>query len=504
MTPFLIIALAAISIHRLWFYEEIFGPLRQKIPRKTWTKPLTCPMCFAFWAGVIAYLLPEQLQIITALYAPTRLVLWAYSAPFFQRRFDHPTQVPPLEVPGLRPDQISRAGEGVTGGSRPPATTLIITTFANFDRAYSLVGVVLDHYRALLKHDPTTALLVGVHCDLSLFPKDLPPPVRSVPAVQWIEDQAPDHDVALIKAFLQANIRPGVRVFAHDLLFLSWFMSFAKALHEWPLSADVRWWNVAHSSPGQRVDSFRTRLPPGHRLLALAPALVAPFARYYDCPADRVDVMPNIRDLPTLRNFSTRTIDLIRTHSLLDADVVQVYPLSAPRAHSKGVRSLLRVFNALNTNESSALLVLVLAHDDAASKALVEGWIKEFDMDGRVVCVWGGLPGESVQELQQIANIFVCPTLAEASPLALMEAAMAGCLVVANDAVPSLKDVLQPDECLYEDFGTTGDISEQQAQSVADKLLENLNTPRERTRRAIFRRHSAEALELGLGALLRT
>lgn len=486
MTNLLILILAALSIHRLWCYEEIFGGFRSKIPRKPWTKPLTCPMCFAFWAGVIAYLMPEPLRVITALYAPTRLVLWLYSWPVLHRHQPAPLpqHLPPAPVP-------------IT--SRPPAATIILTTFANFDRAYSLVGVVLDHYRALLKIDPTTALYVGANCDLSAFPKDLPAPVQVVPTVQWIEDQAPAHDVATIKAFLAANIRPGCRVFAHDLLFLSWFMSFAQALHEWQLPQGVRWWNVAHSSPGQRSDSPRTRLPAGHRLLVLAPALVAPFARYYDCPAERIDVLANVRDLPTLRNFSEKARGLVRTHALLDYDVVQIYPLSAPRAHSKGVRSLLRVFKSLH---ESAVLVLVLAHEDAQSRATVEGWIKEFDMAGKVVCLWGGVPGDVVQELQQVANVFVCPTLAEASPLALMEAAMAGCLVVANDAVPSLKDVLQPDECLYEDFGLSGDISEEKAEKVAERLLDTLNTPRERTRRAIFRRHSAHGLEEGLKAVL--
>src|SRR5258706_7100098 len=42
--------LAAIGIHRLWLYEDVCASLRQYI---SW-KWLTCPPCFAFWAGVLA------------------------------------------------------------------------------------------------------------------------------------------------------------------------------------------------------------------------------------------------------------------------------------------------------------------------------------------------------------------------------------------------------------------------------------------------------------------
>jgi glycosyltransferase involved in cell wall biosynthesis len=51
------------------------------------------------------------------------------------------------------------------------------------------------------------------------------------------------------------------------------------------------------------------------------------------------------------------------------------------------------------------------------------------------------MPNRVVKELMQISNLFIFPTRAEASPLILAEAMMAGCYIVVNDLLPQLLEM---------------------------------------------------------------
>jgi glycosyltransferase involved in cell wall biosynthesis len=105
-----------------------------------------------------------------------------------------------------------------------------------------------------------------------------------------------------------------------------------------------------------------------------------------------------------------------------------------------------------------------------------------------------GIANRQVANLMQISNLFIFPTKSEACPLVLMEAALAGCLLVLNTDVPSLGDVIPHGETLYYPFGTldampetipfvriTDDIIKSLDSSAANKakrhVLKHFNIP---------------------------
>ncbi len=214
---------------------------------------------------------------------------------------------------------------------------VFLTTLSNFNPSYSLTSVLMEQAHAAIMAGYRVIILVFRGCDLKQLPM-LPPEITVlsiVPVMSWREDVIKEDDVSVLVQSMtewfrtlvptHSAIEP-IHVITLDLLFQSWFVSFAKAIHTWCapeptlmfsgdgkaerniLRSRVRWFHTAHSSVGARPVTihpdakflgdrsavlsaddealararwYRCTLPPEHTLLALNYADVPHLKAYY-------------------------------------------------------------------------------------------------------------------------------------------------------------------------------------------------------------------------------
>jgi hypothetical protein len=486
MIDALLLLLSVITVHRVWNYEQIFQPIRQKFQR---FKVATCPACNAFWIGfglIFAWWGARKLGLeqparwgmgVLACYAAIRFVTGFYSfvgivSHWFIRpsgQHQHPPAVPPS------PSQKSTCAQrkqALLDQQRKNLTfdkrVVLLTTLGNFEASYSLSSVILDHARALAMTQPKCKVEVWVMQTAhdALWPDDMPVNVelrKVVPSVSWRINHVDEKAKGIWKngVLRELMLLGNATIFTHDLLFQEHFQTAAAALHEIGALKGFKWFHVAHSGPSERpaeeIARFRCTLPEGdHSLMILAECHREGFKKMYR--TEKIVTVPNVRNLCTIFN-DQRALEIITKAGLAHADIVQTFPISTPRWQAKGVDYLIDVFGALKAGGKSVRLIIPNAHANNNEKCIAEmrkiaerAGLDEGDLrftselypETQAV----GLTGQQVALLFQHSNLFIFPTVAEASSLILLEAALSCSLLVLNEDVPSLFDIVPKNACL--------------------------------------------------------
>ena len=358
------------------------------------------------------------------------------------------------------------------GSGKPFSGRLvIITTLGNFDRSYSLTSVIIDQAKAAVLAGLRVDLWVNRGCDLDLAPA-MPygvTIVQAMPPIKHVEDVTDEGDAQLVLAAIHPLLdllgaHGPIQIIAHDLIFQSWFVSEALALHH--LQPDVRlmWWHMCHSSVNNRLQHsgdtghpqwLRSHLPKGHRLLAVNAADVQQLAHYYHTTAASIDVLPNSRDPLQVLDLTPEATAIATAADLLRAEIVQIMPCSADRLLDKGALELVRVFRDLARMGADVRLLFVLCNcrDDRALQqvALVKRAALDYGLPSECLhfshelvpdSAGHGLSQASIRGLFALSNLFAFPTVSEAASLVVWEAMLAGCLMVLNENLPCMMEQL--------------------------------------------------------------
>lgn len=400
---------------------------------------------------------------------------------------------------------------------------VLFTWFADLHASYSLVTAVFDQAR-ILARNPKHLVQVWVLtvCNLEGAPTDLPPNVsirRCVPPIPLPIDTAEPKAERLLVGQLRPHllVLGDATIIAHDLLFVRDYVTVAAAIHHHlGTIPGFRWFHVCHSAPAAtRPDQgsdvrYRTSLPEGHTLISLAASHREGLAAYYGTTVDRVRVAPNARDLRSLLNASPDVAELIERYRLLEADVVQILPVSTPRAKTKGILTIIQVFAEL-AKTRTVRLVVPNAHAQGQSVLLAEiraaarsaGLADEaliFTSEALPARGAYGLTQAEMHVLFQCSNLFLFPSISEACSMSVLEAALNGCLLVLNESLPSLFDILPRSQCLAYPWGSVvAEVPPEQqpsparvAKTVATLLHES---SAQLTKRSVLRTHNFAAIE---------
>src|SRR3990167_2989267 len=139
----------------------------------------------------------------------------------------------------------------------------VVTTFYTWSRAYSLTTVVEAQLVALVKYGYKPVLFVHDNFDGDA---DVPAGVevrKVVPRFHLFDysahqTPAPDFNDQVKKAqdALQTNLADIDIVIAHDLLFQSWFLPYAVAIHNIAKVSPIKWFHWTHSVPNMKPDGL--------------------------------------------------------------------------------------------------------------------------------------------------------------------------------------------------------------------------------------------------------
>ncbi|NEN87931.1 MAG: glycosyltransferase family 4 protein [Okeania sp. SIO3H1] len=541
MEHFLMLVLVALSIHRLWLYEDIFMKPRLWVSRRPWLKPLYCPACFAFWAGVIAlgcipllqYSWAPYIILPIAAYAPLRAAVGLQTG---LRRFFKMNSVglvnalneagvlgtaPSATKPKKAEDPVTYARDEIgkqedgsmnTIPSKGPGATIVsisdaecadcernskimaqppkeypvsdvkrivhLTALRAFSPAYSVSNVVLEHARAAIAKGVYVCVVVNELFDVDSIPEDLKwdnrfmlkavMPVRAFKEDEVLEDSV-DSVTHAIRGALMSMGR-GI-AFTHDLLFSSYHLTHAKSLHNLASFPAFTIYHVCHSGPGGAAyaDSikYRRRLPEGHKLVCLNYHEVHAFSEYYATDAESIVVLPNHKDAGSFFDLDEEATALAKKADISLADYAQVFPVSMPRHKAKGLHHVVATLHALKDHGLSVRLLVIDSHVNSpeGDKSLAEAKQQVYDLNMREDVFFAsdiigkgamekGLSQKQVASLMFYANLFIFPSYAEASPLSVLEAALAGNMLVLNNDLPQLSDIVPHKSAIWFPFGS--------------------------------------------------
>ncbi len=550
---FFLLLCATVGLHRIYNYESVFDSVRKLIGDRSYLKFIWCVKCNPVWIALLvvtsSFLIPAPWRTgvlaVFAIYPWVRALVWVYTKTIDIAALSRAPSISltPEVPPAADPPVVKKAatcapcGAGKTWSAETKKEQdknftyekrfVLMTPMMNdWSPSYSLASVILDQARMLAANEKwLVQVWVTTVCDLKDLPGDLPKNVeikKVMPPIpltaDYIDDKAKDIFFGQILPHLL--VLGKATIITHDLLFVSSYLTIAAVIHEKlaPING-FKWFHFCHSAPSAIRPNdpkilYRASLPAGHHLFCLSASQGSALAAYYGVDIDRVSVVPNARDLRVLMSMTPRMQSFIKKHQLLDADVVQVFPISTPRANAKGLSHVIRIFAEMAKTKKVRLIV-ANAHANNNDQIII-GFEKEAQTaglpDGSMVFVSRdlpeaavyGLPTDELQSLFQVSNLFVFPTISEACSMTLMEAALNGCHLVLNASTPSLFDIVPREACRTFRWGSLVDDLHGEPEPtpavVAASILDDLDASvSNRSKRAVLRTQNLEAV----GARLR-
>lgn len=372
----------------------------------------------------------------------------------------------------------------------------IITTFQSFMPQYSLTGIVKDRSEMLTKYGHEVHLFVSERYHGEEFPAKVilekkipythladyhtmsqftgddksykPAPGCNSPA----EHQLVKNNTA---AMLREELSDYDVVITEDIVFQGWHLPFAVAIME--ASRDlpnVRWLHAIHSVPSVQSDFWNISLyGKRHKLIYPNRVDALRVAEQFKGVIDDVRVIPHIKDIRTLFDYSQDTTDFIEwCPGAMQAEIVQIYPASVDRLEAKRLAEVIGIFGHLKRMGRSVCLVVATQWATGQKQLDIINTYKKLVVDsGLIIGVdvvftpdfkpvgkenkFGvGIPKHMIRELFQLSNVFVFPTREETFGLVLPEAALCGSPVVVLNGSLDMMHEVSGYNATYFDFGS--------------------------------------------------
>lgn len=262
----------------------------------------------------------------------------------------------------------------------------ILTTFYDFNKAYSLCSVVEAQLIALVKYGYNPVLFVHDN-----FKGDVPKGVeirKIVPRFKLIDYSANQpvakdffEQVKKIKEALEQNLQDIDVAFTHDWIFQGWFLPYNVAMREADLKC--KWLHWIHSAPSPRPavqypHDCRYKMMPNSKLIYMNNYDVIRLAEMYDGWADDIRVVYNPLDVRSFTEYHPLTKGLIEKYKLLEADIIDIYPISMTRAvGGKQPDKIIWLLSKLKKLGKSVRFIVCNAHSTAEKeKTLVKKYLE--------------------------------------------------------------------------------------------------------------------------------
>lgn len=348
----------------------------------------------------------------------------------------------------------------------------ILTMFTGLSTTYSLVNVVADQLKMLLRAGVTVKMLVSETC-----PDEERTGVFRDPRVQWVKITNTLHgqpirwydysgavgtvhdtfyeEADAIAADFVHYLQDVDVCILHDILYQGWHLVHNVALRRAKAQLPrLRFLAFTHSLPVNRPkhmeEPFTARFTdlPGTRYVYPTHSGLPALARQYNVPEGRCAAVYNT--VPLLESLGPEVQALARQVDLLGAEMLIVYParLTTGKRLEK-VAALAGSIQATTERSTQVIFCDFPCADIPAKlyKEMIRTEGRQYGLEeGDVVFTSdlgyeNGFPRQGVLDLFQLSNLFLCPSYSESFGLTVLEAASRGNFLVLNEAVPALQEL---------------------------------------------------------------
>ena len=357
----------------------------------------------------------------------------------------------------------------------------ILTTFYNFDPAYSLTSVVEAQLTALVKYgySPVLFVLNSFNDEHGRVPKGVE--VRKIVPQVLLVDYSGEQEVnadfndqceKIYSALKEHTVDIDV-IFEHDLCFQGWFLPHAVAIHRLAGESKIKWFHWIHSAPSPQGEkkfphSCRFTLPANSKLVYLNNKhLIRAAEMYHVFPKD-VRIVYNSIDPRLFWNLHPLVTSLIDKYDILSADYMDIYPLSTTRmVDGKQINVVIDIMAGLKKLGKKVCFIVANAHaNDKREKHVIANTISYANQKGlnanEIIFTSLedapkyelGVPREVISQLFTLSNLFIFPSVSENCSLVLLEAALSKNLLILNDSDYLPFREFAKENALYFDFGS--------------------------------------------------
>ena len=348
----------------------------------------------------------------------------------------------------------------------------ILTMFTGLSTTYSLVNVVADQLKMLLRAGVTVKMLVSETC-----PDEERTGVFRDPRMQWVKitntlHGQPIHwydysgavgtvhdtfyeEADAIAADFVHYLQDVDVCILHDILYQGWHLVHNVALRRAKAQLPrLRFLAFTHSLPVNRPkhleEPFAARFTnlPGTRFVYPTHSGIPALARQYNVPEGRCAAVYN--SVPLLESLGPEVQALARQVDLLGPEILIVYParLTTGKRLEK-VAALAGSIQATTERTTRVIFCDFPCADIPAKlyKEMIRTEGRQYGLEeGDVVFTSdlgyeNGFPRQGVLDLFQLSNLFLCPSYSESFGLTVLEAASRGNFLVLNEAVPALQEL---------------------------------------------------------------
>ena len=259
---------------------------------------------------------------------------------------------------------------------KKPTKIGCVTTFYNFDSAYSLTSVVKNQLLSLVKHGYKPVLFVHDNFkDDSKVPEGVE--VRKVIPRFHLVDYGGNQKLAddfweqvkTAQQALEEHLKDIDVVLTHDWIFQGWFLPYNLAMRQSNLKC--RWLHWIHSAPSPRPADLkppydcRYKMMPNSKLIYMNDYDTLRLAEMYGGIIDDVRVVYNSLDPRSFYQFHPLVHTLIDKYRLLEADIVDIYPVSSTRFDGKRVDKVIQILGQIKKQGKSVRFICPNAHANA-------------------------------------------------------------------------------------------------------------------------------------------
>ncbi len=343
----------------------------------------------------------------------------------------------------------------------------LLTTFADFNPAFSLCSVVKQQLIALVKHGyrPVLIVLKSFHDDEAvpegvevrkILPQLILEPYSALEA-EGLKKDVPEAKKAMEEGMADINV-----CLCHDIIFINSYLPYNIALRE-ALDGKLKKMKCLHwmhSGPSMRAldgtvwDNLYT-LPPNSKIVYMNYSDAIRAAEHYHTLPKSVRTIFNPMDIRELYDFHPITRELIDKYDLMKPDYICVYPLSTTRMGKAGkqLSKVIWIMGELKLRGHKVALVVPNAHANAdKEKKAIEkmyDFAEEKGLTRKELIFTSfhnppdnehGVPHKVVTDLFLLGNLFIFPSVSENCPLILLEAMAGKNLLILNWSFPAMRD----------------------------------------------------------------
>ena len=342
----------------------------------------------------------------------------------------------------------------------------IIAPISDFVSVYSVSTVIFDHCKLLSNVGYNVTLFAGNDFkNYKSYSFHIRPVLISYsPSKIWELNEDFENEVSKNLQILNNELTSYNFCITHDVTFLPFFYPLNLAIRFFSAEVEhIFWLHWLHSVPNFNFDKGKINLKYNsskikqyifsHELKNSY--IVFPnkeqsenIAKYYNVKLDRIKTIPNSINPITFLNISKNAIDILQRVDFINRDVLIIYP--SRLTLSKKFDKVIKLVAYMNRNGIKASVVFCNTYmQNITAKSLLEYYIKMRDgleiTQNEVLFISElgyehGLPQNVVKDLFLSANVFVFPSVTEASSLTLFEASLTYNLIFLNRCVESFRE----------------------------------------------------------------